>query len=144
GFNVMLNNFEREMSLDLEQRMTDSFLRGMAVFAKAPARIRMAYWDIYSVYAFDAPPDSPPTHIQSAAEDAALLPSARMLQDIADHLAETVLITRELAPYWRMNLANMFEHFVFRIEGDPFPSIPGAFEQMLLRLPQTLAHLVRR
>lgn len=125
GLNVMVNTWLYEIPRSAVEEVTTHFVEALALFSDLPARARSIFRDFYRFYLFRTRFDS--------AISGELVPEGVIrrstLERVVRHITKMTVLLAPLPQNWRDYLAAMFDYFVFRIHGDPFPTLPaGTYE----------------
>ncbi|QRN95001.1 cupin-like domain-containing protein [Archangium violaceum] len=119
GLNVMVNNWILSVPLRTTVEMWKDITRSLRLLSRATREQRDAARAFFARTVFEP-----------AAPDAA---SGQLPSELQEQARRTRELVRTLPPFWRAYLARMYDHFIFQVNGDPFPTEPGALEALLAR-----------
>ncbi|HZH03120.1 MAG TPA: cupin-like domain-containing protein [Myxococcaceae bacterium] len=121
GFTVMVNNRVPLMPIEQYEALAENVTRAIRLFVSAPAEVRQAQAALYArqVFARPRPPAEP-----VGSDD-----------PYAKHLDETRALAEHFPPLILDQLERYYTHFVFQLNGEPFPATPGELEGMVARNP---------
>jgi hypothetical protein len=143
GLNVMINSFIPDLDMEMHSRMIANFYQAMGLFADLPPLMRSAYGLLYRRQAFSVGQSHVGPELMEDEDPSTYVPNLRTLAGISEHLISTLVLYRSLPPYWCDHAANMFDYYVFRLAGDPFPTLPrGEYRRMLCSIEPILRQLV--
>jgi hypothetical protein len=135
GFNVMINTWVAD-TVELP-KAADWFAASLATFAELPPRLRSLVRDLYFTYVFRVPyePRFATDH------DNSYVPRARDLEKISAGIVEATLAFSNLPVQWRSFMATLFDYFICRTYGDPYPTLPPGTDAAVTRR-LALKHIV--
>lgn len=128
--NLSINIFSGDVPANLPPLLLDAFMEALAIFSDTPPRLRVLYQQLYAAYAFG----TDVSNISCPADEAPYVPRQRVLDRITTNLVQLAVLCANLPEYWRAYGARMFDYYVFRLDGDPFPTLPGEYQKMVARL----------
>ncbi len=139
GFNVMVNAWYEDVPRDRFKMANRMFNRSLARFSDFDAATVKWLSGLYRFSDFEA--DS----IEDLLADRVFAASSpKRRQEIIETLMAMRASLAGLSEYWKRYFRLLYEYYVFREHGDPYPTLPGMLRDLALSIRPGIWHRFKR
>ena len=125
GFNVMINAWYEDLPRDSYKAANRMFNRNLARFSELDMATLQWLSGLYRSAGFEGRPIDDLLKDRSSAGR-----SLKRRQEITDSVAALQASLVGLPDYWKRYFGVLYEYYVFRQHGDPYPTLPGMLRDL--------------